>query len=75
MSNNPEQAVATEIILLETERQLEKIRLQRAMYKTALENLLFVIDQLSLDTKEKFVEGVKNVAEDIETYIKKYINK
>lgn len=66
--------VSSEIILLEAERQLDQVRLERAMYKTSLEDLLFVVNQLSLDTKERFVEGVTSIAVDIENYLKRYLN-
>jgi len=60
---------AIEILLAETERQLDKAKLERAMYKSAFEELAYYLEKAACFIDEDFRRGVLSVAKKLETKI------
>ena len=66
-----EHTVAAEVMLLEAEREIDRLRRESTRYKSCFNSLVFVIEQLNLASREQFFRGVNIVAnelkQDIET--------
>jgi hypothetical protein len=66
-----EYTVAAEVMLLEAEREIDRLRRESTRYKSCFNSLVFVIEQLNLASREQFFRGVNIVAnelkQDIET--------
>jgi hypothetical protein len=60
---------AIEILLAETERQLDKEKLERAIYKSAFEELAYYLEKAACFIDEDFRRGVLSVAKKLETKI------
>jgi len=87
--HDPMNAVASEIILLEAERQLDyekrkaeifrqgfnKVRAERNAYRRGFDNLVWYIGKMMHAPEDDFVRGTVSVAYELDKQIKEQIKK